>query len=49
MILNNMTGVMVETYYKALPGGIKMAKNEEIKNGTIFPIGEKNDAMRNIL
>ncbi|NHH95846.1 hypothetical protein GOICGAJE_04410 [Bacillus sp. MB95] len=25
-------------------GGIKMAKHEEVKNGVIFPAGEKNEA-----
>ena len=25
-------------------GGVKMAKHEEVKNGVIFPVGEKNEA-----
>lgn len=30
-------------------GGVRMAKHEEVKNGVIFPVGEKMKHMHNIL
>lgn len=33
-----------DTIMNDIIGGIKMAKHEEVKNGVIFPAGEKNEA-----
>ena len=38
-----------DTTMNDMIGGIKMAKHEEVKNGVIFPVGERMKRMHNFL